>query len=49
MASNVWFKTPGSSPPKYPSTPQTSMSEEKLSDKCEESVEKEKEEDKIEQ
>lgn len=49
MASNVWFKTPGSSPPKYPSTPQTSMSEEKLSDKFEESLEKEKEEAKSEQ
>ncbi|XP_063706577.1 inositol hexakisphosphate and diphosphoinositol-pentakisphosphate kinase isoform X3 [Culicoides brevitarsis] len=46
MASNVWFKTPGSSPPKYPSTPQTSMSEEKLSDKFDEQVEHEAEETK---
>uniref|UniRef100_A0A336LX42 Inositol hexakisphosphate and diphosphoinositol-pentakisphosphate kinase n=1 Tax=Culicoides sonorensis TaxID=179676 RepID=A0A336LX42_CULSO len=35
MTSTILFKTPGSSPPKYPSTPQTSMSEEKLSEKCE--------------
>lgn len=49
MASNVWFKTPGSSPPKYPSTPQTSMSEEKLSDKFEEQLQKEKDEEIVEQ